>query len=65
MREVDKLRAGEVAAEQERLLVGLIHLTGKILHNVDAETSAAIIKKQDLIKELFREFLFAAHYQAE
>ena len=47
------------------MLVGIVNLTGKILINVDAETSAKIIKENDLIKELFREFLFASHFQAK
>jgi len=40
----------EKASDQERLLVGLINLTEKILHNVDEATSQKIIEEQDLTK---------------
>ena len=53
----------EKAAEQDRLLVGLINLTEKILRNVDEETRSKIIEEQDLVKQIFQEFLFASYYQ--
>ena len=40
----------EMAQDQERLLVGLINLTEKILHNVDEATSQKIIEENDLTK---------------
>ena len=63
LEEVDELKVIEKAADQERLLVGLINLTEKILRNVDEETSEKIIEQQDLIKQIFQEFLFASYYQ--
>ena len=36
----------ETAAENERMLVGLINLTGKILQNVDAAASAKIVEEK-------------------
>ena len=50
---IDEVKALESTAENERLLIGLINLTGKILHNVDAETSAKIVEQQELVKQLF------------
>ena len=51
--EVDELKVAETTSENERLLVGLINLTGKILQNVDAEASAKIVEEKELIKEIF------------
>ena len=62
-KEIDELKGFEKEVEQERLLVGLINLTEKILRNVDEETSAKIVEEQDLIKQIFQEFLFASFYQ--
>ena len=53
MAEVDALKAAETSSENERLLVGLINLTGKILQNVDAEASAKIVEEKELVKEIF------------
>lgn len=39
----------EIAAEQERLLVGLITLTGKIIAKADKTVSDRIIQEKDLI----------------
>lgn len=55
----------ELAAEQERLLVGLITLTGKIIAKADKEVSDRIIEEKDLIGQIFREFLFASYFQAK
>ena len=63
--EVDELKISETTAENERMLVGLINLTGKILQNVDAAASARIVEEKQLIKEIFQEFLFASFYQAQ
>lgn len=60
--EVDELKVQETAADNERVLVGLINLTGKILQNVDAEASAKIVEQKELVKEIFQETLFASYY---
>ena len=52
----------EHAAEQERLIVGLVTLTGKIIAKADKSVSDRIIQDKDLIGQIFREFLFASYY---
>ena len=52
----------EIAAEQERLLVGLITLTGKIIAKADKAVSDRIIQEKDLIGQIFKEFLFASYF---
>ena len=52
----------ELANEQERLLVGLITLTGKIIAKADKAVSDRIIQEKDLIGQIFKEFLFASYY---
>ena len=61
----DELQAIEVAKEQEKLLCGLITLTGKIIAKADAAVSDRIIQEKDLIGQIFKEFLFASYYQAQ
>ena len=63
--EEDEVKALELAAEQERLLVGLISLTGKIIAKADKAVSDRIIQEKDLIGQIFKEFLFASYYQAQ
>ena len=53
-----------MAAENDRLMVGLINLTGKIIKNAKKEVSDRIIEEKDLISQIFREFLFASYYKA-
>lgn len=60
--EEDEVKALELAAEQERLLVGLITLTGKIIAKADKAVSDRIIQEKDLIGQIFKEFLFASYY---
>lgn len=60
----DELKVLEIAAEQERLLVGLVTLTGKIIAKADKSVSDRIIVEKDLIGQIFREFLFASYFQA-
>ncbi len=60
----DEIKALEEAAEQERLLVGLVTLTGKIIAKADKAVSDKIISEKDLIGQIFREFLFASYYQS-
>jgi hypothetical protein len=50
----------EQAVEKERLMVGLIQLTGKIITKVDQALSEKIVKDKDLINEIFKEFLFSS-----
>lgn len=59
------MKALELANEQERLLVGLITLTGKIIAKADKAVSDRIIQEKDLIGQIFKEFLFASYYQAQ
>lgn len=63
--EEDEVKALELANEQERLLVGLITLTGKIIAKADKAVSDRIIQEKDLIGQIFKEFLFASYYQAQ
>ena len=63
--EEDEVKALELAAEQERLLVGLITLTGKIIAKADKSVSDRIIQDKDLIGQIFKEFLFASYFQAQ
>ena len=51
--EEDEVKALELAAEQERLLVGLITLTGKIIAKADKSVSDRIIQDKDLIGQIF------------
>jgi NADH dehydrogenase/NADH:ubiquinone oxidoreductase subunit G len=43
-------------------MIGLINLLGKIITKVDAALSEKIVQEKDLIKEIFKEFLFASVY---
>ena len=61
----DEIKAQELAAEQERLVTGLISLTGKIITKADKVVSDRIIQEKDLIGQIFREFLFASYYEAQ
>lgn len=45
----DEVEAQELAAEQERLVTGLIVLTGKIITKADKAVSDKIIQEKDLI----------------
>lgn len=58
--ENDDAAAVEAAAEKEKLMVGLINLTSKIITKVDAQLSEKIVQEKDLINEIFKEFLFAS-----
>ena len=44
------------------MLVGLINLIVKILKNVNESVCEELIKKQDLIKQIFQEFLFSTYF---
>ena len=55
----------ELAAEQERLLCGLVTLTGKIIAKADKSVSDRIIQEKDLIGQIFKEFLFASYFTAQ
>jgi len=58
----DEVEAMELEAEQERLLVGLISLAGKIIAKADKAVSDRIISEKDLIGQIFKEFLFASYF---
>ena len=62
---VDDLAAQEQAAEKERLMVGLVLLTQKIISNVDTKLSEKIVKDKDLINEIFKEFLFSSVFSSD
>ena len=59
------VKAMERAEEEERMLVGLIHLVVKILKNVNEEVCVQLITQQNLIQQIFQEFLFSAYFQAQ
>lgn len=63
--DVDEVQASELAAEKERLMVGLIQMTAKIISKVDTETSERIVREKDLINEIFKEFLFASVFSSQ
>jgi hypothetical protein len=46
----------------EKFRIGLIQLLCKIITKVEAQVSEKIVQEKDLIKEIFREFLFASFY---
>ena len=63
--ETDSNSAEAVAESRERLMVGLIALTGKIIGTADVEVIEEIVKEKNLIGEIFREFLFASFFEAQ
>jgi len=62
---LDEVNAQEIAAEKERLMVGLIWMTAKIISKVDTATSERIVREKDLINEIFKEFLFASVFSVQ
>lgn len=58
----DDIFAKEKAEFNEKFRIGLIQLLCKIITKVEAEVSEKIVQEKDLIKEIFREFLFASFY---
>jgi hypothetical protein len=58
----EDIAAMEAEAERERLLVGLISLTEKIVAKVDATISERIVQEKDLVNEIFKEFLFPSSF---
>jgi hypothetical protein len=63
--DLDEVNAQEIAAEKERLMVGLIWMTAKIISKVDIATSERIVREKDLINEIFKEFLFASVFSVQ
>jgi len=61
----DDIFAKEKAELNEKFRIGLIQLMCKIITKVDAEVSEKIVQDKDLIREIFREFLFASFYAQE
>lgn len=53
----------EKAAANERLLVGLITLTKKIIQTADKEVSDHAIQSKNLVNQMFKEFLFMSYYK--
>ncbi len=60
--EEDDIFAKEKLELNEKFRIGLIQLLCKIITKVEAHISEKIVKEKDLIKEIFREFLFASFY---
>lgn len=58
--QIDETVLAEQAVEKERLMIGLVQLTGKIIAKVDKALSEKIVKEKDLINEIFKEFLFSS-----
>ncbi len=56
--EEDDIFAKEKLELNEKFRIGLIQLLCKIITKVEAHISEKIVKEKDLIKEIFREFLF-------
>lgn len=63
--DIDEIAAIEQQKERQRLLIGLIQLTGKIVVKVDPSVSEKIIEEKDLINEIFKEFLFTKAFEKE
>lgn len=63
--EIDETQMMEQLAEKERLMIGLVHLTQKIIGKVDTQLSEKIVKEKDLINEIFKEFLFASVFSQD
>lgn len=52
------------AEEKEKLMIGLIQLTRKIIARADSQVTDRVIVEQDLISQIFKEFLFASYFAA-
>lgn len=61
--DADDTRA-DLAMKQEKLMIGLIQLTRKIIASADKEIIDRVILEQDLISQIFKEFLFASYFAA-
>ena len=62
---LDEVAAKEQTAEKERLMIGLVLLTQKIIGKVDTALSEKIVREKDLINEIFKEFLFSSVFSSE
>ena len=62
---MDEVAAKEQTAEKERLMIGLVLLTQKIIGKVDTALSEKIVREKDLINEIFKEFLFSSVFSSE
>lgn len=58
----DEAAQAIIAANKERLLVGLITLTRKIIQTADKEVSDKIILEKNLIDLIFKQFLFVSYF---
>ena len=45
-------------------MIGLIQLTRKLIARADGEMIDRVIVQQDLISQIFKEFLFASYFAA-
>ena len=63
--EEDDIFAKEKLELNEKFRIGLIQLLCKIITKVDSHVSEKITQEKDLIKEVFRELLFASFYGQE
>lgn len=63
--EEDDIFAKEKLEINEKFRIGLIQLLCKIITKVDSNLSEKITQEKDLIKEVFRELLFASFYGQE
>ena len=61
----DEIAKQEAAADRERLMIGLIQLTEKIINKVDAKISEKIVLEKDLVNEIFKVFLQAMEHHKE
>jgi hypothetical protein len=62
---LDEITQEQLAQDRENLLVGLVHLTAKLIVKVDARLSEKIVREKDLVNEIFKEFLFASVFAQE
>ena len=63
-KDLDEEKLEEIAAENEQTMTGLIQLTRKIITLADTEVTDRVIVQQDLISQIFKEFLFASYFAA-
>ena len=63
--EIDETVLAEQAVEKERLMIGLVQLTGKIIAKVNKTLSEKIVQEKDLINEIFKEFLFSSVFSLQ
>lgn len=60
----DEAAGAKQAASKEKLLVGLITLTKKIIETTDREVSDKVIQDRNLVSLFFKQFLFVSYFRA-